>query len=250
MGGHHRGELAAEFIVQYVAKSFRKLATPKLSDPAQFLFRSVHAAHEALLRYAEKEKMKEVPRTTCVAAIVQDGKMTFSNVGDSRLYLIRNKSVFMRTLDHSHVQSLVDRGEITEAEAEVHPEKNKIYNCIGQPMAPRVDVKSGIPLVKDDYLLLATDGLWGPLPMPYVATSLQASGSSIGMTMLMDLSESVTGRECDNLSSVALHWRGQNGDPTNGMEEVPDQKPISDEDLSLTLTAIRAAIHGKGYLRQ
>lgn len=249
MGGHHRGELAAEFVVQYIAKAFRSVATPRLNDPAQFLFRSVHAAHEALLRYAAKENMKEVPRTTCVAAVIQDGRVTFSNVGDSRLYLIRDKSVFMRTLDHSHVQTLIDRGQITTEEAEVHPERNKIYNCIGQSVAPRVDVKSKITLIKDDVLLLATDGLWGPIPMPYVATMLQSGGASVGLKMLMDLSESVTGRECDNLSAVVIHWSGLTGEPTSGDEAVPENKQITDDELALTLTAVKAGIHGKSYLR-
>lgn len=247
MGGHHRGEVAAEFTVHYLAKAFRKLAQPRLEDPAQFLFKYVHAAHEALIRYATKEAMHEVPRTTCVAAIVQDGKAYWSNVGDSRLYLIRDGVIHARTKDHSRVQSLMDAGKITVEQAAVHPERNKIFNCIGQPTPPRVDVQKGLALRLNDVMLLATDGLWGPIPMQFVGTTLSRSPMSVGVPMLLDLSEAVSGRECDNLSGVAMQWIGQEGaQETENI--VAEERMVNDEDIALALSVLRGGMLGKSAL--
>lgn len=244
MGGHHRGEVAAEFVVHYLAKAFKALAQPRLKDPATFLFKAIHAAHESLLRYAEKEKMIEVPRTTCVAAIVQDGKAYWANVGDSRLYMIRDGLIHARTMDHSHVQSLLDAGKITAEQAAVHPERNKIYNCVGQPTPPRVDVQKGTNLIAGDYLILATDGLWGPIPMPFVASMISRSGVGIGVPMLMDLSEAVSGRECDNLSAVSMQWLAKDGSPVPEQID-PETKTVTDDDLAMGLHVLRGAMMGK-----
>lgn len=244
MGGHHRGEVAAEFVVHYLAKAFRALAQPKLKDPSTFLFKSIHAAHDALIRYAEKEGMVEVPRTTCVVSIIQDAKASWAHVGDSRLYFMRDGSVAMRTIDHSHVQTLIDSGKITEEQAAVHPERNKIYNCVGQPTPPRIDLQNGIALKQGDSLLLSTDGFWGPIPMHMVETTIARAGIGIGVPMLMDLCESITGRECDNLSVVALKWLNQ--ESTSVTEVIaPEIKTINDEDIAFALTMVRAAILGK-----
>lgn len=244
MGGHHRGEFAAEFIVHYLAKAFKAAAQPRLKDPVQFLSRMILAAHEALLKQAAKEGMHEVPRTTCVAAVIQDGKAYWAHVGDSRLYLIREGHVHKRTVDHSHVQSLLDAGKITQEQAAVHPERNKIYNCIGQPVPPRIDVQKGITLNLGDTVVLSSDGFWGPVPMELVASMIESSGLGIGIPMVMDLSEAVSGRECDNLSAVGLKWLSQDGMPVP--EDIdPSKKTVSDSDISIALQVLQGAISGK-----
>lgn len=244
MGGHARGELASDYIVQYLAKAFKQFAQPQLQDPSHFLLRYVIAAHEALIKYAKKEGLDQTPRTTCVVAIVQDGYAWWANVGDSRLYMIRNGEIFYKTKDHSHVQSLIDAGEITEEEALTHPERNKIYNCIGQPTIPRVDVTKKIQLRDGDLLLLSTDGLWGPLPPDLVARTMARHGTNIGMNMLMDVSESVSGRGCDNLSAVAMKWVSKEGSPY--MEELDlNTERIDDESMALSMEFVRAGILGK-----
>ena len=243
MGGHYRGEVAAEFVVHYLAKAFRALAQPTLKEPSQFLFKSIHAAHEALLRYAHKEGMVEVPRTTCVVAVIQDGKVCWAHVGDSRIHLIRDGVLHARSIDHSHVQMLIDANKITQEQAAVHPERNKIFNCMGQPTPPRVDVQKSMPLKMNDYLMLCSDGLWGPVSIPLIVNTLNRCGVGIGVPMLMDLSESLSGRECDNVSAVAFKWMGQAGQPETE-DTFAHHRPVSDEDLSMALMYVRGAILG------
>lgn len=63
--------------------------------------------------------------STCVLLIVRNGKVYIGHVGDSRIYLIRSRRIVQLTKDHSYVQMLVDKGEITKEQAEHHPRKMK-----------------------------------------------------------------------------------------------------------------------------
>lgn len=248
MGGHHRGELAAQYVVEHMAKSFKNTALPKLKDAGIFLRKTILGAHNGLLRYADQEKMAEVPRTTCVAVIIQDGKMSWAHVGDSRIYHMRQGSLIKRTIDHSQVQLMIDSGEITEEEAEVHKDKNKIFNCIGQPSPPRIDVSKSMDLMSGDTILLATDGLWGPIPTPMLARILEKMELKTALPWLMDLSEIYSGRDCDNLSAVVLKWIGEDGFILMEKNPAPkEEKPIvlDDEIMSITIESIRTSCYKK-----
>lgn len=121
MGGHLRGEIAAQIAMQTVASMFQQQAVPRLRDPVEFIEQSFHASHRELHRYRDLHGMTECPRTTIVACVVQDGHAWWGHAGDSRLYLVRGDEVNFRTLDHSKVQSLISLGLISEAEGETHP---------------------------------------------------------------------------------------------------------------------------------
>ena len=251
MGGHHRGEVAAQFVVEFMAKAFRQTALPKLKDSGIFLRKAILAAHNALLRYAEAEKMTEVPRTTCVAVVIQDGKMAWAHVGDSRIYHMRDGALVKRTIDHSQVQMMIDKGEITEQEAEVHKDRNKIFNCMGQPTPPRIDVSKAMSLKEGDSVLLATDGLWGPVPTSMMGRALTKMDLKVALPWLLDLSETYSGRECDNLSAVVLKWYGEDRinipsapavpNTSSALEKIEAQNALDDEMMEITIEAIRTA---------
>ena len=97
MGGHLHGEVAAQITVELVCDQFQKRAKPVLPRPAQFLTDVMNLCHDAIFNYASSHQMDEVPRTTCVACVVQDGVAYWAHVGDSRLYLVRNDKVVART---------------------------------------------------------------------------------------------------------------------------------------------------------
>ena len=104
MGGHPQGEVAAQLALQVISEMFQKEATPKLADAAGFLTSAVLAAHQQILRYAMDKGMLDTPRTTMVAAVVQDGLVTWLHCGDSRLYLVREGELLARTRDHSFLE--------------------------------------------------------------------------------------------------------------------------------------------------
>ena len=97
--------------------------------------------------------------TTIVCAIVRGNEVTLANVGDSRAYVVSDtKPIEQVTTDHSLVQELVDKGEITEAQARDHPSKNVITRAVGLSPSLEVDIKN-IMLKNDESLLLCCDGV-------------------------------------------------------------------------------------------
>ena len=106
-----------------------------------------------------RDRLKDSPRTTCVACIIQDNIAYWAHAGDSRLYLLRGGKVVTHTRDHSRVQLLIDQGLINESQAAVHPDRNKVYSCLGGQQSPEIEFSRKTPLVAGDVLALCTDCL-------------------------------------------------------------------------------------------
>ncbi len=211
MGGHLHGEVAAQIASQFIAEAFQRNAQPRLADPLKFLLESITNAHHAIVDYANVRSLLETPRTTCVACIVQDGLAHWAHVGDSRLYLIRNGRIEGQTKDHSRVQILVDAGRVREEAVAAHPDRNKIFNCLGQMGPPKVDLSRRIALRHGDVILMCTDGLWGPLTSRHICEELLRADVMHAVPKLLDMAEVRAGREGDNASVVAMTWFEETG---------------------------------------
>lgn len=120
MGGHYYGEVAAQIAVQVLVETFQRDAKPEIRDPFMFLHKAMTTAHRAIVDFTDAHKLKDSPRTTCVACIIQDNIAYWAHAGDSRLYLLRGGKVVTHTRDHSRVQLLIDQGLINESQAAVH----------------------------------------------------------------------------------------------------------------------------------
>ncbi|MBI2319972.1 MAG: serine/threonine-protein phosphatase [Betaproteobacteria bacterium] len=209
MGGHLHGEVAAQIAVQFLTEAFQCEAGPKLSDPFLFLLKNMTSAHHAIRDYAEVRGLLETPRTTCVAAIVQDSTAWWAHVGDSRLYHIRSGRIHSRTKDHSRVQMLIDQGRVREEAAGAHPERNKIFSCLGAIASPQIDLSRKVRLARGDTLLLCTDGLWESISARALCTELLRSDIMVAIPRLLDMAEVRAGEGCDNLSVIAMTWAGE-----------------------------------------
>jgi serine/threonine protein phosphatase PrpC len=215
MGGHLHGEVAAQIAVQYLTEHFQREARPRLEDPLQFLTSGLTNAHNAILDYSVERDLPDAPRTTCVVCVIQDNVAYWAHVGDSRLYLLRDKRIHARTRDHSRVQMMVDDGLITESEALRHPARNRVYACLGGETTPQIDLSRKTPLLAGDTLVICTDGFWSPLGNDALVQGY-AQGSVMAMTpQLMDQAETRAGDGADNLSVIAVNWEDDySGDPT------------------------------------
>jgi PPM family protein phosphatase len=206
MGGHLHGEVAAQIAVQFLTEAFKREANPRLEDPFQFLTKSIVSAHHALVDYAKVRALGDTPRTTCVACVVQEGLAYWAHVGDSRLYHLREGRIQAQTRDHSRVQMLVDAGRIREEAVAAHPDRNKIFNCLGASTPPQVELSRKTALRQGDTLLLCSDGLWGPLSGKAIAAALLNNDVMRAVPELLTQAEQRAGRDCDNLSVVAMTW--------------------------------------------
>lgn len=206
MGGHLHGEVASHITVQFVLEAFRREATPRLDDPARFLEHTIKRAHHAIVDYALGRRLPDTPKTTCVACVVQDGIARWAHAGDSRLYLVREGRLLARTRDHSRVQQLIDEGRVREEALQAHPDRNRIFNCLGGHAPPSVDLSPEWALRGADVVFLCTDGLWGPLPAPAIVQALAAGDVTVASPSLLNAAEARARQDCDNLSVVAITW--------------------------------------------
>jgi PPM family protein phosphatase len=206
LGGHLHGEIAAEVAVDSLGAQFAREAQPMLADPQRFLAAAVVGAHAAIQHEAGKRKLREAPRTVVVACVVQDGYAYWTHIGDCRLYHLRQGHVLVRTRDHTRVQQLVDEGRMREEAVSSHPERNRLLQCLGGFDAPRLEPSAKTRLAKDDVLLLCSDGFWGPLTQRQLANALVNRPLGEAIRELVGLAETRAGRECDNVSVMALAW--------------------------------------------
>lgn len=205
MGGHLQGEVAAQITIDLMSELFYQQATPTLSHPNRFLVNAISSTHQAILDYAADQRLPEIPSTTVVAAIIQQGMLYWCHVGDSRLYLLDNKQgMRLRSRDHSQVQRLIDQGKLTEEGARTHPERNKIYNCLGATSDPDIDIGEKQFLQAGASIVLCSDGLWSQISDSEMEKVF--IGRAVGQVMpaLMNVAERRAGSAGDNLSAVAV----------------------------------------------
>jgi PPM family protein phosphatase len=211
MGGHSHGDVAAQITIDCMGSAFRNEAKPKVADPDAFLTRTISRAHAMIVHQTQRqglsaEDLSNSPRTTVVACLVQEGYAFWSFVGDSRLYVVRDGRILTRTRDHTPVQMLIDAGRIREEAAATHPDRNKLLQCLGGPRPPRVEPTAHARLAEEDFLLLCSDGFWGPLTQRQLLMGLLGKEMKKSLPELMSLAESRAGPRCDNLSVLSVQW--------------------------------------------
>jgi protein phosphatase len=262
MGGHVRGEVAAQITAQTCAALFQRHAQPRLQDPSDFLDGALRAAHREMLRYQQQHGLPEAPRTTVVACVVQDEQAWWAHAGDSRLYWLRDGRILSRTRDHSKVQTLLSLGLIQPHEQETHPERNKVLNCLGSPHEPTVEITARARLQRGDVLVLCSDGFWSGIPEDGFAQAFAGAPVAQAVPGLVRRAVAANGRMADNATVVALAWESGESDddvPTLSSLDLPDgavtttisigqldaeteSPPLSDEEIERQIAEIQAAI--------
>jgi serine/threonine protein phosphatase PrpC len=238
MGGHAGGEIAAQICVRLFIERFQQEAKPVLKHPVQFLQDSMLRAHAALGSYAAQFSMLETPRTTCVACVVQAGQAYWAHVGDSRLYLFRQGGLIGQTKDHSKVQYLIDQGQISDDDVATHPDRNKIFSCLGGLVDPVIDVSRRTPLRNGDVLVMCTDGLWGVMKREEIADWLTSTPILTTGPQMMREAEKRGGADGDNLSAIVVRWGPETlAEPTTTVTETMGLGEFATQiDRTLTLT--------------
>jgi len=265
MGGHAGGEIAAQICVRLFIERFQREAKPILMNPFKFLQDSMTRAHQALVSYANQFSMLETPRTTCVAAVVQAGHAYWAHVGDSRLYHFRDGAAISQTKDHSKVQYLVDQGIIGAGEVATHPDRNRIFSCLGGMVDPVIDLGKRTPLRNGDLIVICTDGLWGVLDAKEIARWLTSMPILQTAPDMMREAETRGGSDGDNLSAIIVRWGPEAlpDEPSTTITETLDlgefetqidrtltltdrtgpQRDLTDDEIERAIAEIQATIH-------
>lgn len=155
MGGQAAGEVASKMLIDTVKNFLPNVPEPLNED---ILKKAILKSNAAILREADKNPNYHGMGTTATILHIYNRRAYYAHVGDSRIYRLRNKNFEQITQDHSYVEDLVRRGEITEDEAKVHPMKNILTQAVGVVEEISVDTAS-FSVAEGDIFLLCTDGL-------------------------------------------------------------------------------------------
>jgi serine/threonine protein phosphatase PrpC len=161
MGGHVGGKTASTIAVNSILEC---LKAAKYDSPLQALNTALQVANRNILQHAaEHPELKGMGTTACIL-LLQDDEAYIAHVGDSRIYLYlgKEKQLHRITKDHSYVQTLVDAGQISDEDAEHHPNKNRILKALGikPELEPTFSEKPILPK-NGDIFLICSDGLSG-----------------------------------------------------------------------------------------
>lgn len=160
MGGAAGGRLASQLAVETFTTELERVMARDMT-PEQLREASSYAvsrANEVIRETAKNTEGYQSMGTTLVSAVSYSGGVVITNVGDSRAYHITQKDITRVTKDHSLVERMVDRGDITAEEARRHPNRNLITRALGPDADAQCDGYI-CPMEAGEYLLLCTDGL-------------------------------------------------------------------------------------------
>jgi protein phosphatase len=160
MGGHAAGEVASEMAVQIVLRELADMKELESNGVEQRVAKALKTANRAIHERTLVEVDKQGMGTTASVLIMSGRRYVIGQVGDSRVYMLRDGALSQVTKDHSYVQEQVDAGFLTPEQARYHPYSNVITRCVGASPEVEPDVYRG-EMRAGDLFLVASDGLTG-----------------------------------------------------------------------------------------
>ena len=172
MGGHQAGEVASRMAIDIISETYFKRSSEKNKE--KILLQAFQSANNKIFEQASSNELQQGMGTTCTAIVIDTGAVYFAHAGDSRAYLYKDKIISRLTEDHTYVQQLVNNGDISMAQAAIHPERNVLTNAMGTKPTLRVDTgKCKLSFDKNDVIMLCTDGLYDYLTDDEIAAALE-----------------------------------------------------------------------------
>ncbi|MEM7347557.1 MAG: protein phosphatase 2C domain-containing protein [Chloroflexota bacterium] len=203
VGGYQGGELASQAVIEEVAARYYQDPSPDLMTSLQ---RVIEAANRQLRRQRLCPEQPARMSTTLVAAAIQQRHLFIASVGDSRVYHIQDKQATLLTSDHSWVQTQVNQGQLTVAEAAASSQKHRITRCLGTQDQVGVDTWH-FELAPKERLLLCSDGISGHLDEPAIARLARQSDLQQAVNGLIDTA--YDNNSADNMSAVLIEMNNE-----------------------------------------
>lgn len=199
MGGHNAGDYASKMTLETMVEH---IAGSRETNPAKILEDAIAAANTLVRNMAGQNPELEGMGTTVVAASCEGETLHVANVGDSRLYIIREGKIHQVTRDHSWVEEMVRRGGLGREEARNHPDKNIITRAVGAEDTVKIDFFT-VGLEEGDMILMCTDGLTNMLEDEEILNILKISRDIVEMAEeLVRAANEKGGR--DNISVILI----------------------------------------------
>lgn len=160
MGGTNGGQVASAIAVARFEKELRDSLRDDMDIPQlrQAMLSAIACANDAIRQEAARNAEYQHMGTTLVCAVARSDMAIIGNIGDSRAYHITPEGIFQISRDHSVVENMVAKGDLTPLEARTHPNRNLITRALGPDIHAKADAFE-LPWHKDEFLLLCSDGL-------------------------------------------------------------------------------------------
>ena len=161
MGGHQAGEIASQMAIDLILQHLQSVHAEMTVEQCRDAVRQAIAiANEKVFEFASNQARYHGMGTTVVTALASPDRVVIGHIGDSRAYLVNGGTIRQLTEDHSLVNELVKKGQITPDEAIVHPLRNVVTRALGTEKQVDIDVEH-LAWSKGDIVLLCSDGLSG-----------------------------------------------------------------------------------------
>jgi len=184
LGGHAGGDIASQALIDAMGDSFNKATDKQLSKADSFLTLSINYAHHSVHRHAVNRGFSvDSPKTTCVVCLI----------GDSRLYLIRNRTIEFITDDHI-------------SKKPGHENNAPISRCVGGLESPKPEVSEPHEMREGETLMLATDGAWATFRVDDLFDYVDSEHPTLGLDNMLQELERRNKVPSDNLSVVVCFW--------------------------------------------
>jgi len=184
MGGHAAGEVASSTVIQTFKDQLETLPQSP-NDFKNWLVTTTNLSHATIGDLIAADPEKRGMGTTFSTIAVLENKIGVGHIGDSRIYRSRDGKFEQISIDHTYVQSLVDSGEITQAEAAIHPRRNLLIRAIDGIHDVAMDIDLLDVKVGDRYLL-CSDGLTGVVSDNQIAEQLSKPDLTTAVAQLID----------------------------------------------------------------
>jgi len=218
VGGHRAGEVAAEFAVDIISQN---IAESETTQPIQTLKNAIVQASQTIYTQSESNDEYKGMGATCACCWVIGDRLYMANVGDTRIYLIRDNSIRQLSTDHTWIQEAIDAGILTREDAHDHPHSHVIRRHLGssQPVVPdtrlrlnedenndQAEANQGMMLMPEDQLVLCSDGLTDLVNDDEIMEIFEVNEQEDAIDALIDLANLRGGH--DNITIISLQYPG------------------------------------------
>jgi len=233
MGGHNAGEVASRMAGEIISREYFKHANN--GGVEKNLANAFTLANKTIFEKARADKSLSGMGTTCTALVVIGETVYYAHVGDSRAYIQKGDTITQITEDHTYVQELVNKGDISAAEAATHPKRNILTNAMGTKPDLRIDTgKCSLSFEANDRLLLCSDGLYDYFTDGEMGALLKQGALKNVAATLIGQAKARGGH--DNITVVLAERGDASNEPENGLKLTRDvdlPKLTRDADLPI-----------------
>lgn len=202
MGGRSGGRKASDQVMLTARQLFERF--DPATESCQALLQSIVLESHTVIQLTAISSEQEPHSTIAAFVLLPQGRCHWVHSGDSRIYHYQGTRLLHRTSDHSYVQALVDRGELSEEEAQSHPKSNILVGCLGTVEAPPMQHHVIEQVQAGAILMACSDGVWHYYTPQELGTVLHALTPRESTEFLIDKARSRARGAGDNLSLVVL----------------------------------------------